>query len=128
MKIYLRNEIALPDQLEVVEQAFPLEVTEKKGSLYLLYHNEEQERVAIRCEEEELVMTRFSQPKSIMRFVNQQEALITLPTPMGLQHFVTVTEHYQIDRKKQEIQLAYDLKPLDSEQVFASYQMLITWG
>lgn len=127
MQIHLRNEIDLDGQLEVIDQIFPVEVKEKDGKLYLIYQNDEAEKVVIKCDEEELVMTRFSNPKSIMRFVKEQDAIVTIPTPMGIQHFVTQTILYQLSAEQQELILHYDLNGLENHQKFASYKMHIAW-
>ncbi|HFI0419172.1 TPA: DUF1934 domain-containing protein [Streptococcus suis] len=127
MQIHLRNEIDLDGQLEVIDQTFPVEVKEKEGKVYLIYQNDEAEKVVIKCDEEELVMTRFSNPKSIMRFVKEQDAIVTIPTPMGIQHFVTQTSLYQMSAGQQELVLHYDLKGLENQQKFASYKMKISW-
>ncbi|HFI0253814.1 TPA: DUF1934 domain-containing protein [Streptococcus suis] len=127
MQIHLRNEIDLDGQLEVIDQTFPVEVKEKEGKVYLIYQNDEAEKVVIKCDENELVMTRFSHPKSIMRFVKEQEAIVTIPTPMGIQHFVTQTSLYQMSAELQELALHYDLKGLEHQQKFASYRMTIVW-
>lgn len=127
MNIQLHNEIDLDGQVEIIHQEFEVEVVDKQGHLYLLYRNEEDEKVAIKCNEEELVMTRFSSPKTIMRFVREKEAIVTIPTPMGIQHFVTDTKHYQLNREKQLLSLRYDLKALETQEGFASYSMEISW-
>ncbi|RRD31957.1 DUF1934 domain-containing protein [Streptococcus minor] len=130
MQIRLRNEIYLDDKLEmeVVDQSYPVEARVKKDQLYLIFTNEENEKTLIKCDAAELVMTRFSNPKSVMRFVTKKEAIVTLQTPLGIQHFVTDTKHYLFDQKQQRIELHYDLKQLDNDGIFASYQMEITWG
>ncbi|MBY4986456.1 DUF1934 domain-containing protein [Streptococcus suis] len=127
MKIYLQNEIDLDGQLEVIDQSFPVEVKKKDGKLYLIYQNEEEEKVVLKCDEQELVMTRFSNPKSIMRFIKEQEAIVTIPTPMGIQHFVTQTNLYELSAEQQELVLHYDLNGLENQQKFASYKMKISW-
>ncbi|HFU4060034.1 TPA: DUF1934 domain-containing protein [Streptococcus suis] len=127
MNIRLRNEIDLDGQLEVIDQTFSVEVKEKDEKLYLIYQNDEEEKVVIKCDENELVMTRFSNPKSIMRFVKKQEAIVTIPTPMGIQHFVTQTILYQLSAEQQELILHYDLNGLENQQKFASYKMHIEW-
>ncbi|HFI0113496.1 TPA: DUF1934 domain-containing protein [Streptococcus suis] len=127
MNIRLQNEIDLDGQLEVIDQTFPVEVRVKDGKHYLIYQNEEEEKVVIKCDEEELVMTRFSNPKSIMRFVKEQEAIVTIPTPMGIQHFVTQTNLYELSAEQQELVLHYDLNGLEKKQKFASYKMKISW-
>ncbi|MGT2711475.1 DUF1934 domain-containing protein [Streptococcus oriscaviae] len=127
MQIRLRNEIDLDGQLEVIDQVYPVEVTEKNNQLYLIFLNEEKEKVLIKSGENELVMTRFSDPKSIMRFLADKDAVISLPTPVGIQHFVTSTHRYGLDRNEQEIKLDYDLKTLETGQLFARYRMTISW-
>ncbi|HFI0534723.1 TPA: DUF1934 domain-containing protein [Streptococcus suis] len=127
MNIRLQNEIDLDGQLEVIDQTFPVEVRVKDGKHYLIYQNEEEEKVVIKCDENELVMTRFSNPKSIMRFVKEQEAIVTIPTPIGIQHFVTQTNLYELSAEQQELVLHYDLNGLENQQKFASYKMKISW-
>lgn len=126
MKIRMKNEIQLDGQMEVVDQVYEVDYKDKGDYAYLIYENEDQERVVLKFHDKELVMTRFSNPKTIMRFVKDEEAVVTLPTPMGIQHFVTDTSHYQLT--DQVLQLHYQLKPLEGEQIFASYQMEISWG
>ncbi|MET3559226.1 uncharacterized beta-barrel protein YwiB (DUF1934 family) [Streptococcus rupicaprae] len=127
MKIRMRNEIQLDHEMEVICQEFDVQVQEKNGQLYLIFQNDEDEKVIIKCDEAELTMTRFSNPKSVMRFIKHQEAILALPTPMGIQHFVTDTKAYELDRTQQVLRLDYDLKPLESDQLFASYEMVICW-
>lgn len=127
MDIHLRNEIDLDGQIEVVDQQFQVEVKEKDGILYLIYSNDEAEKVVIKCDEDELVMTRFSTPKSIMRFISGKEAIVTIPTPLGIQHFVTQTSQYELKAEQQELILHYVLKGLENHQKFASYKMHIEW-
>ena len=127
MRIQLRNEIDLGGQLEVIQQEFEVEVVDKEAQFYLIFVNDEGEKVVIKCQEEELVMTRFSNPKTIMRFLGGREAIVTIPTPMGIQHFVTNTKNYQLNRSEQHLRLQYDLKGLENQQRFASYDMAISW-
>ena len=128
MQIRLRNEIQLDGQMEVVDQSYPVEATSKNGHLYLIFTNEEMEKTVIKCDTAELVMTRFSNPKSIMRFLPEKEAIVTLHTPLGIQHFVTATDHYQLKTEQREIELHYDLKQLEGDGIFATYRMEISWG
>lgn len=59
MQIHLRNEIDLGGQMEVIDQRFPVEVTEKNGHYYFVFTNDENEKVMIKSNSEELTMTRF---------------------------------------------------------------------
>ncbi len=74
---------------------------------------------------QELVMSRFSNPKTIMRFLKDSDSLAYIPTPMGMQEFIIQTSYYQVD--KQKIELTYQLQNLEGHP-FASYQLEITWG
>ena len=125
MKIRMCNRIQFDEQLEVIDQLYDVEVHEKGDYSYLLFYNEEKEKVVLKFHQEELVMTRFSNPKTIMRFLRDSDSLAYIPTPMGMQEFIIQTNHYKLDGQK--IELAYQLQNQEG-QPFASYQLEITWG
>ena len=125
MKIRMRNTIQFDEQLEVIDQLYDVELREKGDFSYLLFYNEEQEKVVIKFQEEELVMTRFSNPKTIMRFLKDSDSLAYIPTPMGMQEFIIQTSHYEVGGEK--IELAYQLQNKEGVP-FADYQLEITWG
>ena len=124
MKLHIKNKIDLDGQVELVEQSYPVKLTEKNGHIYLTYTNEEKETVMLKCNDQELIMTRFSTPKSIMRFHRETPALVTIPTPVGLQ---TQTSVYELDTKEQNLKIHYQLKQLEGDSVFANYQLEIKW-
>ena len=121
----MRNRIQFDEQLEVIDQLYDVEVHEKGDYRYLLFYNEEKEKVVIKFHGQELVMTRFSTPKTIMRFLKDSDSLAYIPTPMGMQEFIIQTSRYQVDG--QAIYLDYRLQNQEG-QTFASYQLEITWG
>lgn len=125
MKIRMRNTIQFDEQLEVIDQLYDVELREKGEFSYLLFYNEEQEKVVIKFQEEELVMTRFSNPKTIMRFLKDSGSLAYIPTPMGMQEFIIQTSHYEVGGEK--IELAYQLQNKEGVP-FADYRLEITWG
>ena len=125
MKIRMRNTIKFDEQLEVIDQLYDVELREKGDFSYLLFYNEEQEKVVIKFQEEELVMSRFSNPKTIMRFLKDSDSLAYIPTPMGLQEFIIQTSHYEVGEEK--IELAYKLQNKEGVP-FADYRLEITWG
>ncbi|WP_057490576.1 DUF1934 domain-containing protein [Streptococcus orisasini] len=127
MQLYLRNKINVDGQAEVIEQAYPVEITEKNGFSYLIFINEEDEKVIIKCSDEEILVTRFSSPKSTMRFHKDKKALASLPTPVGIQHFVTETSLFKVE--EQSVQIDYVLKNTDpeSQAIFAEYQLSLNW-
>ena len=109
MEIKIKNKIKVGDQTEIIEEIHTCEVMEKGDYTYLVHHNSEKEKVVIKLNKEELVMTRFSNPKSIMRFSAKAPTLLQIPTPLGVQHF-----HYQ-------------LKHPETEDVFADYELEVSW-
>ena len=125
MKIRMRNTIKFDEQLEVIDQLYDVELREKGDFSYLLFYNEDQEKVVLKFNGEELVMSRFSNPKTIMRFLKDSDSLAYIPTPMGLQEFIIQTSHYEVGEEK--IELAYQLKNKEGVP-FANYRLEITWG
>ena len=125
MKIRMRNTIQFDEQLEVIDQLYDVELREKGDFSYLLFYNEEQEKVVLKFNGEELVMTRFSNPKTIMRFLKDSDSLAYIPTPMGMQEFIIQTSHYEVGEEK--IELAYQLQNKEGVP-FANYRLEITWG
>ena len=125
MKIRMRNTIKFDEQLEVIDQLYDVELREKGDFSYLLFYNEDQEKVVLKFNGEELVMSRFSNPKTIMRFLKDSDSLAYIPTPMGLQEFIIQTSHYDVGEEK--IELAYQLQNKEGVP-FANYRLEITWG
>lgn len=125
MKIRMRNTIKFDEQLEVIDQLYDVELREKGDFSYLLFYNEDQEKVVLKFNGEELVMTRFSNPKTIMRFLKDSDSLAYIPTPMGMQEFIIQTSHYEVGGEK--IELAYQLQNKEGVP-FADYRLEITWG
>ena len=124
MKIRMRNTIKFDEQLEVIDQLYDVELREKGDFSYLLFYNEDQEKVVLKFNGEELVMSRFSNPKTIMRFLKDSDSLAYIPTPMGLQEFIIQTSHYEVGEEK--IELAYQLQNKEGVP-FANYRLEITW-
>ena len=125
MKIRMRNTIKFDEQLEVIDQLYDVELREKGDFSYLLFYNEDQEKVVLKFNGEELVMTRFSNPKTIMRFLKDSDSLAYIPTPIGMQEFIIQTSHYEVGEEK--IELAYQLQNKEGVP-FADYRLEITWG
>ena len=124
MKIRMRNTIKFDEQLEVIDQLYDVELREKGDFSYLLFYNEDQEKVVLKFNGEELVMSRFSNPKTIMRFLKDSDSLAYIPTPMGMQEFIIQTSHYEVGEEK--IELAYQLQNKEGVP-FANYRIEITW-
>ena len=125
MNIRMRNTIKFDKQLEVIDQLYDVELREKGDFSYLLFYNEEQEKVVLKFNGEELVMSRFSNPKTIMRFLKDSDSLAYIPTPIVMQEFIIQTSHYEVGKEK--IVLAYQLQNKEGVP-FANYRLEITWG
>ena len=125
MKIRMRNTIKFDEQLEVIDQLYDVELREKGDFSYLLFYNQDQEKVVLKFNGEELVMSRFSNPKTIMRFLKDSDSLAYIPTPIGMQEFIIQTSHYEVGEEK--IELAYQLQNKEGVP-FANYRLEITWG
>ena len=125
MKIRMRNTIKFDEQLEVIDQLYDVELREKGDFSYLLFYNEDQEKVVLKFNGGELVMSRFSNPKTIMRFLKDSDSLAYIPTPIGMQEFIIQTSHYEVGEEK--IELAYQLQNKEGVP-FANYRLEITWG
>lgn len=126
MQIRIQNTIRFGEEMEIVDQYYQGEWKEKAGFQYLLYTNEEDEKVVLKFSNDELVMTRFSTPKSIMRFNKNEEGGAIIPTPMGIQQFLITTDLFQLEPSR--LQVTYRLLTLDGEQEFANYQLLVEWA
>ena len=125
MKIRMRNKIQFDDQLEVIDQHYDVELREKGDFSYLLFYNEDKEKVVLKFNDTELIMSRFSNPKTIMRFLKGVDSLAYIPTPMGMQEFIIQTSHYEVGEEK--IELTYQLQNKEGVP-FANYRLEITWG
>lgn len=127
MKLQIRNHIRFGDDTEIIHEVHDAEWRQKGDYQYLIYQNDEKEKVVIKYNENELTMSRFSTPQSIMKFFAGKKVLIALPTPMGIQQFLTDTRHYQLDHASQQLALHYDLLQAHTETSFASYQLELSW-
>lgn len=126
MKLIIQNEIELDGEMEVVEAIHDVKVVEKAGFLYLSYQNEEGEGVVLKIRDKDCTMTRFSNPKSVMRFVNEEKTLTQIATPVGIQTLHVVTERYQ--KVNKQVRIDYVLQIPQTGQDLARYHLRIKWG
>ncbi len=129
MQIKIYNTIQMEDQTELIEEIHECQWTQKGGFDYLIHQNSQDEKVVIKLNHEELVMTRFSNPKSVMRFVKDDLDLAAIPTSMGTQRLVTKTKTFDLNREEARLHLTYDLltEP-EATRPLASYDLRIIWG
>lgn len=127
MKLEINNNIQIDNETEMIHEIHDCQFIEKGSYVYLNYINAEVERVVIKANHEELLMTKFSNPKSVMRFHRETPALVNIPTPLGVQHLITETSHYQFDLSQQRLHINYVLKQTETGDCFANYELRIQW-
>lgn len=128
MQITLENDIQIGTERDLIHQVFDVQYQFKKRYNYLIFLNEDKEKVVLKFSERELLMTRFSQPKSVMRFIKGEDTLTFLPTPLGSQPLTIVTDFYLYQAADQELRLQYKLKPLGSDEALGRYKMKLVWN
>lgn len=127
MNISIKNRIQMGSECELIHEAYQGELTIKGDYHYLVYDNDEKEKVVLKFKSDELVMTRFSKPQSLMRFVANSLGVCTIPTPMGIQKMVTRSSAFQLEANS--LRLSYQLLPYaEAEEAFADYDMEIAWS
>lgn len=127
MKVDIKNKITIDKDTEEIHEVYDCDLTEKGQYLYLIYRNTEDEKVVIKLNDNNMTMSHFSKPQSIMKFYQAKESLIAVPTPIGIQQFILKTNDYQFDQLTKTLSINYDLKQVDGESVFASYDLTIRW-
>lgn len=128
MQIEIKNTITIDDQVEMIREVYDCELVEKTGWHYLIYQNSEQEKVVIKIKSDEMVMTRFSTPQSLMRFVKGGVSTAHIPTPMGVQKLLTDSKTFELNSQEQLLRISYDLlMSMEHEQALASYDLEISW-
>lgn len=129
MNIIMENKIMMDGDMDLVHEEVEGQYREKGDFTYLIYTNAEDEKVILKCNQDELTVTRFSQPQSIMKFEKNNFAAAQIPSPVGLQRLVTKTTHFDLNKEDRTLILHYQLLPHpDAEQALADYQMRLTWS
>jgi Uncharacterized protein conserved in bacteria len=122
MEVTIKNTITYDNDQEVVEQTYPAELTEKSGYTYLKYEDEEKVANVIKFNEDSLVLTRFGQENTKMKF-KKGKTDSTIMTPVGVQHIDTETTLF--DNTDQTIKISYVLSK--NNQKFADYSLEIKY-
>ncbi|MGT2771491.1 DUF1934 domain-containing protein [Streptococcus marimammalium] len=128
MKIKLENSITIDNQIDIITEEYESEWVIKGDTHYFSYINNEKEKVVIKYRENELVMSRFSSPTSVMRFRLKKFDNAKILTPLGLQNLVTKTHCLEMSAHEKRIFLHYDLliEP-ETDNILASYQLTLNW-
>lgn len=124
MKIEITNTITIDGEVDKVREQHDCQLTKKGGFDYLVYTNADKEKVVIKFNQEELVMTRFSTPQTLMRFHKNSLALASVPTPMGVQKLLTRTHSFEADLEVSSVRVVYDLLTHEEADLpLASYDL-----
>ena len=127
-QIRIKNQIKMTDQQEEITEKANGQVIRKSDSYYLTYQNDNQEKVVLKVNSMGLVMSRFSEPKSIMRFYPQEDTQSLIATPLGMRGLTIETRLFFFDECAKEVKVSYRLY-LDPEksQSLADYDLTIGW-
>lgn len=126
MKVLITNHIQIDGETDLVTEQHDCQLTKKGGYDYLVYQNDDKEKVVIKFSPSEMLMTRFSTPNTIMRFQKDGLGLATIPTPMGLQKLLTRTRYFEADMANSCLKMTYDLLTSEEENsVLASYDLSV---
>lgn len=126
MQVKITNKISYDDQTEQVIQTYDCQLKEKAGFDYLIYQNEENEKVIIKSNHESMTMSRYTNPLTVMKFQDDLDHLMGIATPMGQQYFVIKTDSYV--KLDSAIRVQYKLVQENTDLAFAEYDLEITWG
>ncbi|MDO4635554.1 MAG: DUF1934 domain-containing protein [Streptococcus sp.] len=127
MEVTIKNIIKIDDEMEEIVEVYPCEVFLKESHFYLRYTNSEEEKVVLKIGLDEFVMTRFSNPKSVMHFNKNQITEVSIPTPIGYQYFQISCEIFEFDSNENCLKITYSLSQRNLDQVFAYYNLELFW-
>ncbi|KXT76225.1 hypothetical protein STRDD12_00721 [Streptococcus sp. DD12] len=116
-------------EIDVIEEVYQGEVVEKGATLYLRYRNQENEQVVLKGSDQEWVMSRFSRPKSIMRFSVEGLTQSFFVTHQGQLPIYIQTQSLVYEKNRSQVSMSYSLY-LDAEgqEELAHYDLLVSWG
>lgn len=125
MKIRIDNHICYGGkEIEQTSHVYSGVYHQKGSSEYVVYQNDEAEKVVVKWDQQALVMTRFSTPPFILRFEKGKQTSTHLPTALGGQLLVVSTSELQCDNH--QIKVSYDLKTKEQKEL-AQYDCTISW-
>lgn len=128
MYIDIHSKITAGNNIDHIDERAKVDYYQKGAFHYLHYDNSENEKVLLKFNDKSLAVTRFSSPKTLLHFQVDCYKKAQLATPMGLQHLVTVTDHFVYHPQEQRIELSYHLIPDENKtQPLMSCQLTISW-
>lgn len=122
MEIIIRNRIKIDQQEELVKEIYQGEFKKVNLQTLLKYENAANEKVLLKIEEDEVIMTRFAKRAIKMHF---QPKGTTLTEYEGLGELSLFTNTLSIDQERKIIKINYQLS--QGAQKIADYHLRIDW-
>ena len=122
MEIIIRNRIKIDQQEELVKEIYQGEFKKVNLQTLLKYENAANEKVLLKIEEDEVIMTRFAKRPIKMHF---QPKGTTLTENEGLGELSLFTNTLSIDQERKIIKINYQLS--QGAQKIADYHLRIDW-
>ncbi|WP_374284920.1 DUF1934 domain-containing protein [Lactococcus sp.] len=120
--ITITNEIRIGAEKEVIHEVFSGQQHERAGKTVLIYKNQDDEKVMIKFDKNELSMTRYGAYPTTMKF----KPSIAIPVNYeGLGALSVMTELLAIDDMNQALTLNYQIA--QNEMKVGDYKMRVSW-
>ena len=122
MEIIIRNRIKIDQQEEMVKEIYQGEFKKVNLQTLLKYENAANEKVLLKIDEDEVIMTRFAKRPFKMHF---QPEGTTLTEYEGVGELSLFTNTLSIDQERKIIKINYQLS--QGAQKIADYHLRIDW-
>lgn len=122
MEIIIRNRIKIDQQEEMVKEIYQGEFKKVNLQTLLKYENAANEKVLLKIDEDEVIMTRFAKRPIKMHF---QPEGTTLTEYEGLGELSLFTNTLSIDQERKIIKINYQLS--QGAKKIADYHLRIDW-
>ena len=122
VQIIIRNRIKIDQQEEMVKEIYQGEFKKVNLQTLLKYENAANEKVLLKIDEDEVIMTRFAKRPIKMHF---QPEGTTLTEYEGLGELSLFTNTLSIDQERKIIKINYQLS--QGAQKIADYHLRIDW-
>ncbi|MGO1987202.1 MAG: DUF1934 domain-containing protein [Lactococcus lactis] len=122
MEIIIRNRIKIDQQEELVKEIYQGELKKGEHQTLLKYQNAANEKVLLKFDENEVIMTRFAKRPIKMHFHPEIPGLTEYE---GLGELSILTNALSIDHESRTIKINYQLS--QGAQKIADYHLRIDW-
>ena len=122
MEIIIRNRIKIGQQEELVKEIYQGELKKGEHQTLLKYQNASKEKVLLKFDEKEVIMTRFAERPVKMHF---HPEIPSSTEYEGLGELSILTNALSIDHENRTIKINYQLS--QGAQKIPDYHLLIDW-